>query len=167
MNLISHQPDTDTIYLCAKDLCEAKYQLLIKKRENKGLRHLNASKAFTEYSNNVEDIYKDIEEFNPNKKRKILIVFDDMIAYMLSNKKSNPVVTDLFIRNRKLNISLLFITQSYFDVPKNIRLNSTHYFIMSIPNKQELRQIVFNHSSDIDFLLNIFTKKVLKNHILF
>ena len=74
-----------------------------------------------------------------------------MIAYMLSNKKFNPTVIELFIRGRKLNISLVFISQSYFAVPKNIRLNSTHYFIMKIPNKQELQQIAFNHPSDIDF----------------
>ena len=74
-----------------------------------------------------------------------------MIADMLSNKKLNPIVTELFIRGRKLNISLVFITQSYFAVPKNIRLNSTHYFVMKIPNKRELQQITFNHSSDIDF----------------
>ena len=73
------------------------------------------------------DIYKYIEEYNPNKKRKLLIVFDDMIADMLSNKKSNPIVTELFIRGRELNISLVLITQSYFAVPKNIRLISTHF----------------------------------------
>ena len=77
--------------------------------------------------------------------------FDDMIADMLSNKKLNPIVTELFIRSRKLNISIVFITRSYFAVPKNIRLNSTHYFIMKIPNKRELQQVAFNHSSDIDF----------------
>ena len=82
----------------------------------------------------MEDIYKNIEEYNPNKKRKILIVFDDMIADMLTNKKSNPVVTELFVRGRKLNISLVFITQSYFAVTKYIRLNSTH-FVMKIQNK--------------------------------
>ena len=92
-------------------------------------KHFNGSKAFTESSNNMDDIYKNIEEFNPNKKRKI-IVFDDMIADMHSNKKFNPIVTELFIRGRKLNISLVFITKSYFDVSKNIRLNSTHHFIM-------------------------------------
>ena len=83
----------------------------------------------------MDDIYKNIEEYNPNKKRKILIVFDDMIADMLSNKKLNPIVTELFIRGRKLKISLAFITQFYFAVPKNIRLNSTYYFIMKIPNE--------------------------------
>ena len=86
----------------------------------------------------MDDIYKNIGENNPNKKRKILIVFDDLSADMLRSEKLNPIVTGLFIRGRKLNISLDFITQSYFAVPKNIRLNSTHYFIMKIPNKQEL-----------------------------
>ena len=99
----------------------------------------------------MNDIYKNIEEYNPNKKRKILMAFDDMIADILSNKKLNPIVTELFIRGRKLNISLVFITQSYFAVSKHIRLNSTNYFIMKIPSKQELQQILFNHSSDSDF----------------
>ena len=88
--------------------------------------------------NDLYKIYKNIEEYNPSKKRKILIVFDNRIADMLSNDKGNPIVTELVIRDRKLNISLVFITQSYFAVPKNIKLNSTHYFIMKIPNKQEL-----------------------------
>ena len=83
----------------------------------------------------MDDIYKNIKKYNPNKKRKILIVFDDMIADMLSNKKPNPIVTELFIRGRKINISFVLITQFYFPVPKNIRLNSTHYFMMKIPNE--------------------------------
>ena len=102
----------------------------------------------------MDNIYKNIEECNPNKKRKIMIVFDDMIADMLSNKKLNPIGTELFVRGRKLNISLVFVTQFNFAVPKTIRLNSLHYFIMKILNKQELQQIAtstFNHSSDIDF----------------
>ena len=103
-------------------------------------KHFNGSKAFVEYSNNMDDIYKNIEEYNPNKKREILIIFNDMIADMLSNKKLNPIVTELFIRDRKLSIFLAFIIQSYFAVPKNIRLNSTHCFIMKIPNKQKLNK---------------------------
>ena len=108
----------------------------------------------------MDDIYKNIEEHNPIKKRKILMEFDDIFAYMLSNKKFNPIVTELFIRGRKLNISLVFITQSYFAVPKNIRLNSTHYFVMKIPNKRRLPQTAFNKSSDIDFqdFLNLYKK---------
>ena len=85
------------------------------------------------------------------KKCKILIVFDDMIADMINNKKLNSVVTKLFISGRKLNISLVFITQSYFKLPKDVRLNSTHFFIMKTPYERELRQIALNHSSDIDF----------------
>ena len=83
----------------------------------------------------MDHIYKNIGEYNPMKKRKILIVFDYMIVDMLNNKKLNSVVTELFIRGRKLNISLVFITQSYFVVPKNIKLHSTHYFIMKISKK--------------------------------
>ena len=74
-----------------------------------------------------------------------------MISDMLSNKKLNPTVTELFIRGRKLNISLVFITQSCLAVPKSIRFNSTHCFVTKTPNKRELQQIAFNHSSDIDF----------------
>ena len=99
----------------------------------------------------MQDVYKNIEDYNPGKKRKILIVFDDMIADMINNKKLNPVATELFIRGKKLNISFVFITQSYFKVLKDVRLNSTHFFIMKIPNKRELQQITLNHSSDIDF----------------
>ena len=88
-----------------------------------------------EYSTDMDDIYNNIEEYIPNKKRKILIVFNDMIADMLSKKKRNPIVTKLIIRGKKLSISLVFITQSYFGLPKNDRLNSTNYFIMKIPNK--------------------------------
>ena len=85
---------------------------------------------------------------------------------MLSNKKLNPVVTELFIRGRKLNISLVFITQSYFAVPKNIRQNSTHYFIMKIPNKREFQQTAFNRSSDIDFkdFMNLYKKCTAKSY---
>ena len=112
----------------------------------------------------MNDIYKNFEEHNLNKKRKILIVFDDMIADMFSIKKLNSIVTELFIADRKLNISFVFITQSYFAVPKNIRLNSTHYFIMKIPNKRKLQQIAFNHSSDIDFkdFFNLYKKSTAK-----
>ena len=83
----------------------------------------------------MDDIYKNIEEYNPNKKRKIFIVFDDIIVDMLSNEKRNPTLTELFTRGSKVNISIVFITQSDFAVPKNIRLNSTHYFINKVPNK--------------------------------
>ena len=85
----------------------------------------------------MQDVYRNIDEYNTDKERKILIGFDDMIADMINNKKLYSIVTDLFIRDRKLNISLVFITQSYFKVPKDVRLNSTHFFIMKILNKKE------------------------------
>ena len=102
-NLINEEPDIDKIYSYARDPYEAKYQFLINKRESTGLKNFNDSKGFIEYSNDIDDIYKNIEEYNPNKKPKILIIFDDMTA-MLSNKKLNPIATELFIRGRKLNI---------------------------------------------------------------
>ena len=99
----------------------------------------------------MQNVYENIEDYNPRKKCKVLIVFDDMSADMINNKKLNPVVTELFISGRKLNISIIFITQSFFKVPKDVRLNSTHVFIMKISDKRELQQIALNHSSDIDF----------------
>ena len=99
----------------------------------------------------MHDIYKNINDSNHDKENKKLIVSDDMIADMINNKQLNSIVTELFIRGRKLNISLVFIMQSYFKVPKDVRLNTTHFFIMKIPNKRELQQIALNHSSDIDF----------------
>ena len=129
----------------AKDPYEGKYQFLIKKRKITGLKHFNDPKAFIEYSNDMQAVYKNIEEYNTDKEREILKVFDDMIADMINNKKLNSIITELFIRGRKLNISLVFITQSYFKVPKDVRLNSTHFFIMKIPNKRELQQIALNH----------------------
>ena len=151
LNLINNQPDIDTTCLYVKDPYEAKYQYVINKREKVGLDHFKDPKAFIEYSNDMQDVYKNIEDYNPGKKCKMLIVFDDMITDMINNKKLNPVVTELFIRGKKLNISIIFITQLYFKVPKNVRLNSTHFFIMKIPSKRELQQIALNHSSDIDF----------------
>ena len=112
LNLINNQPDIDKIYLYAKDPYEEKCQYLINKREKVGLDHFKDPRAFIEYSNHMQDVCKNIEDYNPGKKCKILIVFDDMIADMISNKKRNPVATELFIRGRKLNISIVFIIQS-------------------------------------------------------
>ena len=136
----------------------------MKQREDFGTNHFNDSKAFIEYSNDMCDIYENIEEYNPHKKRNILIVFDDMIADMLSNKKLNPIVTKLFIRGRKLNISVVFITKSYFAVSKNIRLNTTHYCIMKSSYKRELQRIASNNSSDIDFkdFMNLYKRCTAK-----
>ena len=112
MNLIENQPNIDKIYLYAKDLYEAKYQYLINKREGVGMNHFNDPKAFIEYSNNMRDLYKNIDKYNPSKKNKILIAFNDIIVDMINKKKLDSIVTELFIRGRKLNISLFFITQS-------------------------------------------------------
>ena len=104
LNLIENQPDIDKIYLYAKDPYEAKYQYLINKREGVGINHFKDLKAFIEYSNDMNNVYKNINYYNPDKENKILIVFDDMIADMIQNKKLNSIVTELFIRGRKLNI---------------------------------------------------------------
>ena len=108
----------------------------------------------------MHGVSKNIDDYNADKENKILIVFDDMIPDMIHNKKLNSIVIELFIRGRKLIISLVFITQSYFKVPKDVRLNTSHFFIAKIPNKRELQQIAINHSSDIstkDFA-NIYRK---------
>ena len=99
----------------------------------------------------MQYVHKNTDEYNLGKKRKILIVFDDMIADLINNKKINPVVTEFLIGGTKLNISIVLITQSYFKVPKDVRLNSTHFFIMKIPDKRELKQTALNHSIDVDF----------------
>ena len=150
LNLINEQKDIDKIYLYAKDLSEPKYEYLIKNRENAGIKHVNDGNAFIEYSNTMDDVYKNIDDYNPNRRRKILIVFDDMIADIMTNKKFQAIIKELFVRCRKINISLAFITQSFFSVPKDVRSNSKHYFIMKINKKRELQNITINHSADID-----------------
>ena len=120
--------------------------MLINKRENVALKLCNGPTTFIENSNDIQDIYENIGKYNPNKKGGIMTACDDMMADMLRNKKHNPVLTELFIRGRKLNISLVFIW-----LHKKIRLNSTHYVIIKTPNKIELQEIAINHTSDIDF----------------
>ena len=142
----------------AKDPYEAKYQYLSNKRENAEINRFNDPKAFIDYSNDMHDVSKNIDDYNPDKKNKTLIVFDDMVDDMIHNKKLNSIVTELFVRGRKLNSSLVFITQSYFNVPKDVRLNTSPFFIAKVPNKRELQQITIHHSSDIntkDFALKI------------
>ena len=135
----------DKIYLYANDLEEPKYQFLIKKRKKKD------AAAFIEYLNTMDDIYDDIEHYNEKRKRKVLTVFDYMISHAMSNKKAQQVLKELFIRCRKLNISLCFLTQSYFSVPKDVRLNCTHYVIFKLNNKRELKNTAINHWADIDY----------------
>ena len=148
-NVINNQPDIDKLYLHVKYSYESKYQFLINRKESIEFKHFNDSKAFIENSNDIENVYKNIDDYNVENDRKILTVFEDMIVDMKNSNKLNPVVIELFIRGRKLNTSLVFITQSFFDVPKNVRLNATHFCIMKIPNKRELQEIAINHSSDI------------------
>ena len=157
LNLINNQLDIDKIYLYAKDPYEAKQLYLINKREKVRLNRYDDPKAFSEYSNDMQDVYKNIDEYNSDKERKILIVFDDIITDMINNEKLSSVVTDLFIRGRKVNTSFVFITQSYFKVLKDVKLNTTHFFVMKILNKRERQHIAPNHSSDIkskDFIKN-------------
>ena len=99
----------------------------------------------------MDDVYENIDDYNPRRKRKVLIVFDDMIAEIMTNKKLQAIIKELFIRWRKVNISLVFIRQCYFSVSKDVRLNSTLCLIMKINNKKELQNIAINHSVDIDY----------------
>ena len=114
LNLINEQNDIDKIYLYARDLNEPKYKILIKKRKDAGIKHLNDPNAFIESSNAMNHVYENIHDYNTSRKRKILIAFDDMIAGIMTNKKFQAIIKELFIRCRKLNMSLVFITQSYF-----------------------------------------------------
>ena len=123
LNLINEQNDIDKMYLYARDLNEPKYKILIRKREDAEMKHLNDPNTFIECSNTMDDVHEDIHDYISNRKRKILIVFDDIIADIMTNKKFQAKIKELFIRCRKLNISLIFITQSYFSVPKDVRLN--------------------------------------------
>ena len=158
-NLVKNQrPAIDKIYLYIKDPFESKYQLLINGREKAGIKKSKNSKAFIDYSQTIDNVYENLDDYNPTKKRRVLIVFHNMIGDMECNRKLSPIVTELLLRERKLNISFVFISQSYFKVSRTRRLNATHYFFMKIPNKRELQQIVSNHSSDIDFkdLMNLY-----------
>ena len=142
---------TGKIYLYAKDLEEPKYKLLIDKREKAGINFNNDPTAFIEHSNSMDDILSDIEYYNKKRKRKALITFDDMISHVMSVKKAQQILKDLFVRCIKLNISLCFLTQSKFSVPKDVRLNCTHYILFKLDNNRELQNIAINHSADIDY----------------
>ena len=148
-NLIKEQDYIDEIYLYAKNLSDSKYEFLIKKLKDVGTKYCNDPNAFIECSNRMDDVYQNIDDYNPTRKKKILIVFDDMIADIMANKKFQTIIKQLFIRCRKVNISLVFITQFYFFLPKDVRLNSIHYLIMRINNRKEWQYIAINHSADI------------------
>ena len=148
MNLIKN---TSKNHLYIKNTVKSKYQLLINGKEKVGIKN-KKFKTIHYYSQTIDDVYKNLEDNKEiqQKKRKVLIVVDDMIADVEANKKLSPIVTELFLIEKKFNISLVFISQSYFKVPKTIRLNATH-LIMKILNKRELQQITSNDLSDIDF----------------
>ena len=145
-NTLLHLIDTfhpiDKIYLYAKDTDEDKNQYLTNKREQAGIKNLNDPHAFIEYSSDMSDVLED---------KKVLIIFDDMIADIMRSEKFKAIVQELFIRCRKLNIAIVFITQSYFRTPKDARLNSTHYILMKMGNKKELKSIAEENSGHLDF----------------
>ena len=115
------------------------------------MKKLNDPHAFIEYSSDMNDVLDDINNYNKNRDKKVLILFDDMIADIMRSKKFKAIVRELFIRCRKLNISIVFITQSYFRTPKDARLISTHYILMKIVNKKELKSIAEENSGHLDF----------------
>ena len=141
LHLIDKFHPIDKIYLYTKDTDEEKYQYLINKREQAGIKKLNEPHTFIEYSNDINDVLENINNYNKNRDKKVLIIFDDMIADIMRSEKFKAIVKELFIRCRKLNISIVFITQSYFRTPKDARLNSTDYILMKISNKKELKGI--------------------------
>ena len=149
LNVIQNQrPDIEKSCLYIKDPYETKYQLLITGWEKVGIKKVKNPKAFIAYSQTIDNVYENLADYNPTKKRKVLIVFDRKIAEVKAKKKLRPTIAELFLRGRKLNISLVFISQIYFKVLKTIGRNVTHYFIMKIPHKTELQKIALNHSSD-------------------
>ena len=158
LHLINNFHPIDKIYLYAKDTDEEKYQYLINKREQGGIKNLNDPHTFIEYSSDMNGVLQDINNYNKNRNKKVLIIFDDMIADIMGSEKFKSIVKELFIRCRKLNISIVFITQSYFRTPKDTRLNSTHYILMKIGDKKELKSIAEENSGHLDFkeFLKIF-----------
>ena len=138
LHLINNSHPVDKIYLYAKDTDEKKYQLLINKREQAGIKNLNDPHAFIEYSNDMNDVLDDINNYNKNRDKKVLIIFDDMIADIMRSEKFKAIVKERFIRCRKLNIPIVFITQDY-------------YILMKIGNKKELKSIAEENSGHLDF----------------
>ena len=129
----------DKIYLYAKDLHEPKYEYLINKREQAGIKNLNDPHAFIEYLDDMNDVLDDINNYDKNRDKKVLIVFDDMIADIEYNKKFKRIIKELFYRARKIKVS------------KDARLNSTHYILMKIGNKKELKSIAEEKSGHLDY----------------
>ena len=151
LHLINNLHSIDKIYLYAKDIGEDKYNYLINIREQAGLKNLNDSKAFIEYSDDIDDVFDNINNYNKNRDKKVLIIFDDMNAVIMRSEKFKAIVKEFFIGCRKLNISIVFLTQSYFRTPKDARLNSTHYILMKIGSKKELKRIAEEKSRYLDY----------------
>ena len=147
LHLINNLHPIDKIYLYAKDIHEPKYEYLIKKREQAGIKNLSHPQAFLEYSDDMNNI----NNYNKNRDKKVLIVFDDMIADIECNKNFKRIIKELFYRAHKINVSVVFITQSYFKALKDARLNSTHYILMKIGNKKELKRIAEEKSGHLDY----------------
>ena len=138
LHLINNLHPIDKIYLYAKDIHEPKYEYLINKREQGRIKNLDDPKAFIEY-------------YNENRDKKVLIVFDDMIADIEYNKNFKRIIKELFYRAREINVSIVFIMQSYFRALKDARLNSTHYILMKIGNKKEVKRIAEEKSGHLDY----------------
>ena len=151
VNNLNKTTPVDKIYLYAKDLAEPKYEFLINNRKNAGIKHFNDPTVFIEYSDNINDVYADISNYNKKRENKVLIVFDVMIADIEYNKNFKKIIKELFYRGRKMNISIVFITQCYFRPLKDARLNSTHYTLMKIGNKKELRSIAEEKSENVGY----------------
>ena len=151
LHLISNLHPIDKIYLYAKDIHEPKYEYLINKREQAGIKNLNDPHNFIEYSDDMNDELADINNYNKNRDKKVLIVFDDMIADIEYNKNFKRIIKELFYRARKINVSIAFITQSYFRALKDVRLNNIHYILMKIGNKKELKRIAEEKSGHLDY----------------
>ena len=151
LHLINNLHPIDKIYLYAKDIHEPKYEYLINKREQAEIKNLNDPNAFIEYSDDMNDVLDDINDYNKNRDKKVLIVFDDMIADIEYNKNFKRIIKELFYSARKINVSIVFITQSYFRALKDARINSTYYILMRIGNKKELKRIAEEKSCHLDY----------------
>ena len=151
IHLINDLHPIDKIYLHAKDIHEPKYEYLINKREQAEIKNLNDLHAFIEYSDDMNDVLDDIKKYNKNRDKKVLMVFDDMIADIEYNKNFKRIIKELFYRARKIKVSIVFITQSYFRALKGATLNSTHYILMKIGNKKELKRIAEEKSGHLDY----------------
>ena len=151
LHLINNLHPIDKIYLYAKDIHEPKYEYLINKREQAGIKNLNDPHTFIEYSDDMNDVLEDINDYNENRDKIVLTVFDDVIADIEYNKNFKRIIKELFYRAGKTNVSIVFITQSYFKALKDARLNRTHYILMRIGNKKELKRIAEEKSGRLDY----------------